>query len=135
MTALLVVLAWFAFFPSRWRLGLLYAGLAGIAYGGLRLAVGLRHMNYTPADILAWNTEGWRAIEAATLLTLLAPLALASIVCWKRSPLVTRRLLVIVSAVYLPLWALYAAYNEVRLLMPLFLILLAMLPRAKRPDH
>jgi len=127
MTAVLVVLSWFVLMPHRWRLGVLYAALALLTYGTLYLSIGAKPSEYTPAFMLAWNLEGWRLEAFVMNGGMLAVLIGACLLGWRKSPILLRRLALVLLVIYLPLWAVFAAWQEVRLLMPLLILLLPLL--------
>lgn len=132
MTAVLVVLSWFVLLPHRWRLGVLYAALALVTYGTLYLSIGAKPSEYTPAFMLAWNLEGWRLEAFAINGGMLALLIGACLLGWRGAHHLLRRLTIVLLAVYLPLWAVFAAWQEVRLLMPLLILLLPMMRQPLR---
>jgi hypothetical protein len=127
--ALLIVLAWFAFFPRRWRAGLLYAALAAATYGALRLAIGDTPNVFTTAYVLESNLAGWRVQGAIVYGIMLLPLFLALVVGWRRADRLLRRLALVVLLPYMALFLALGAWQEVRLLMPVLILLLPMLAR------
>lgn len=124
MTAVLLVLSWFALRPAAWRSGLAYAGIAVAVLLIVRAAVGDAPNVYTLESVWQSNTRPRFLMSAAVYVGLLAPLMLAAVPGWRQSAPELRRLAVIVLAVYLPGWAAFAAWQETRLLMPALILLL-----------
>lgn len=128
MTALLLVVSWFALCPQRWRWGLVNAALAAGVYGAVVLSVGPRPGSFQQG-MFSLDPNTWAGRDGLFSLSMLLPLFILLIVSARRAPADLRRLILIVSAVYLPLWLFKSAWNETRLLMP-FLILLLPLVKA-----
>lgn len=130
MTAVLLIVSWFAFQPRRWKAGLVFAALGTVSYMAVRLiadngAVELR----TNWEMGLSNTQGVIAVQALIYLPMLAIIFLAAFAYWQQSPKGLRRATLIIGAVYLPLWWVYAVWAESRLLMPMLILVLPILAR------
>ena len=129
MTAVLLVTSWWALRPRDWRAGLVYAAVALAVYGGIRLSVGDVPNGYTLESVFAGNTQPWALRSFVVYGALLLPLAGAAVPHWRRAAAQHRRLVLVLTAVYLPLWLALAAWQEIRLLMPLIVLLLPIVTR------
>lgn len=129
MTGLLLVLSWFALQPRRWRSALMYAALAGLTYATIQYSVGAVESPYTLALVWQENTTP-RFLTAAIIYNLLLlPLWAAGVACWRKTSQPLKRLILIVLAVYMPLWAALAIWQETRLLMPLVILFVPLVAR------
>lgn len=129
MTGLLLVLAWFALQPRRWRAGIVFGALAGLVYVTIQCAVGPVDNPYTFELVWLENTTP-RFLTAAIVYTgLLSPLWVAGAFCWRKTSLPLKRLILFVLAVYMPLWAALAIWQETRLLMPLVILFVPVVAR------
>lgn len=129
MTGLLLVLAWFALQPRHWRAGLSYASLAGLVYATIQYGVGPVNNPYTLALVWQENTTPRFLTAAIVYNLLLLPLWAAGAILWPNTPQPLKRLILIVLAVYMPLWAVLAIWQETRLLMPLVILFVPLLAR------
>jgi hypothetical protein len=124
LTGLLLVAAWLALNPKRWRLAAVYAVLFGDTYFSIQSAVGDATNTYTLAQVWLLNTTGTPAQAGMIYNALLSPLWVMGGLAWRRIPGQLRRLTIMMLAVYLPLWATQGIWQETRLLMiPLILLL------------
>lgn len=124
MTGLLLVLIWWAVYPSRWRAGLLMlAALAG-TYAGLRMAIGDAVVIMTLRQTWEYNVDHSRLLSALFRLGLYVPLVVLAAQNFRAAPSVLRRLVLIVMPVYLLAFFVAAAWEETRLLLPLLVIAL-----------
>lgn len=130
MTAVLLLASWLALQPSRWRSLLGYGAVAGMAYGAVWLSVGPVENGYTISRVFELNQRGWGVRNLIVYGGLLLPLLLSA-VCVRGHFMQLKRLTLIVLAVYLPLWATLAIWQETRLLMPVVILLLPLITRAK----
>lgn len=129
MTGLLLVLSWFALQPRRWRSGLIYTALAGLVYATIQHSVGAVESPYTLALVWQENTTPRFLTAAIVYNLLLLPLWVAGAILWPKTPQALKRLILIVLVVYMPLWAVLAIWQEVRLLMPLVILFVPVLAR------
>lgn len=131
MTAVLLVCSWFALQPRQWRWGLVYVAIGLAVYGVIRWLVGDVESRYTLQYVFVHNVYSPQTVPGLVLNALLLPLWIACVVSWRRAPYHLRRLFVVVSVVYLPLWLAFALWQEVRLLMPIVILALPMICSAR----
>lgn len=128
----MLVLAWLVFRPRAWRAALVFALVAAGVYGLIVLAAGPHDSSYTPAAVWAANTNPLLLPSAVVYNLLYLPLWMAAARRWPDAPRELRRLAHALGLVYVPLFLLLGAWQEVRLLMPLVLVAL---PIALRERH
>lgn len=125
MTGFLLVFIFLGLFPRRWPLALIYAFLAFETYQLVHWGIGDRPNVYTLSHVWWLNTYNPQLVRAAiTYQALLAPIWGATALHWRFAPPRLRRLLIVVCAAYLPLWALLAVWQESRLMLPLIVLAL-----------
>lgn len=139
-TALLLPLA---YMTTQWRgahygrRAVLFVAAWGVVFVGLRLAFGSAPDEVTIAAAWANNTSGgWWTQEALMKYVFFLPLAVFYACQFRRQPTFLRRLAP-VAAVYLALYLAFGFWHEVRLLLPLLVIILptamtALSPRGRR---
>lgn len=127
ITGLLLVAAWLALQPQRWRWGIVYAGLALVTYYLIQQAVGPHENGYTLQHVWHLNTYSPHLLDKAINYNLmLAPLWLAILASWRRADVRLRRLVVTVAVFYLPPFFALAIWQETRLLMPFVVLAMPM---------
>jgi hypothetical protein len=130
VTAVLLLLSWFALYPRAWRTGLIYTAIAVGTYIAIRIAVGPREHPFGLPAVLQHNLYPWSLQNSLLYMGLLLPLFIGFVINRRAATLRLRRLSVIVLVVYLPLWAGLAIWDETRLLMPVIVLGLPVITRA-----
>lgn len=127
-TAVLLPLAYAALHIDEWRKprvvgqAALYFALWAAVFVSLRLALGPAPDQITVAQVFTANTTSpWHMSQAALNNALLLPLWLAAVLGWKSAPPRLKRL-ALVGVPYVGLLAVFALWNETRLLLPLFVL-------------
>ena len=121
VTGLLIVLSAIAAYRKQWIYWLPSLLTWGFLIIGFRLIYPVENV-FSVAHVLEINTTQWRVRNAALYIGLLLPML---ILFWQRFrdvPKTTRYNVLIVLIPYMGLWLLFASYQEVRLLMPLFIL-------------
>lgn len=120
MTGVLLLLAWFAWYPQRWRQTLGYGAVFVSVMIILRVSLGGTQV----LNESAWsgNLTDWRLTGAILYNGILAPLWLALAINYRVLSWQSGRLIVGVVAPYLVLFLTMAIWQEVRLLMPLLIV-------------
>lgn len=134
VTGILLVAAWIALAPSRWRWALVFACLALVTYAAIQQAVGEHENRYTLQHVWHLNTYSPRLLSKAINYNLmLAPLWLALLSSWRRADPRLRRLVVTVAVMYLPPFFALAIWQETRLLMPFVVLAMPIVTRRRTP--
>lgn len=109
---------------QAWRWLVVYAVTFAAIYAGLRLALGPAPEMVTVADAWQGNTGGgWHTETAAVNHLLLLPLWLLALAGWHDAPDAQKRL-ALVSLPYIALFLIFGFWNEIRLMMPLWALVL-----------
>lgn len=116
-----------------WRLALFGATWAGV-YAALRLSLGAAPDSVTVAETWTLNTGGgWHMVMAVLKHALFVPLWIAYAVHVRTAPPFLKRLLLVI-IVYLALFAVFALWHEVRLLLPVLVLSLPVILQPTTPD-
>ena len=139
-TAIMLPIAYLAVeaphFRARryWFYGLLFGLCWLVPYGGMRLVLGAAPDTLTAAQTWANNTtQGWVKGEALLKNIFVLPLWVASFLVIRRAPPMLQRI-VLVAVVYVPLMLIFGQWNEIRLQLPLFALLLPLLIDRLAPE-
>lgn len=124
LTGILLVLAFWALRGRDWRRGLLFTALFAVTYTALRLAIGPRPNDLTFQQTLEANLVSWRVVLALLKNLAFVPLWVLAVVRLRRAPVTLRRLTIVIVPVYTLAFLLGALWQEVRLWLPVLLILL-----------
>jgi hypothetical protein len=135
-TAVLLPLAYAALHLHDWRkprivgMAAVYFALWAAVFVGLRLALGPAPDQITVAQVFAANFGGgWNTSEAILNNAFLVPAWILAAMGYKAAPLPLKRL-ALVGVPYLGMLAVFALWNETRLLLPLFVLWLPLALRA-----
>jgi len=125
-------LLWLSFavaYPHRWRWLLLYAGLGGGVLLGIRLGITAVPSHYTIPYVWYLNTQTWNAQAVPLYWGLLICPAL--FLYWgAKKRLLVRSSIVLIP--YLALYFLFGVWQEVRLLMPVYIMGMAVYGASRR---
>lgn len=124
LTGVLLVLAFWALRRQDWRRGLLFTALFGVTYLVLRLVIGPRPVDLTFQQTLEANLESWRLVLALLKHLAFVPLWVLAWVRFRRAAPALRRLAIVIVPVYTAAFLLGAIWQEVRLWLPVLIILL-----------
>lgn len=119
MTGVLLWLSLFAAYPRRWQWWLPTGLLLAFILIGLRLMIHAEPASATAQWVLNANTQTWRADDAILYQGLLVPLW---ILLYRRMRGVLAVMVACVLIPYLLLFAVWGIWQEVRLLMPVFIL-------------
>jgi hypothetical protein len=124
LTGVLLVLAFWVLRGRDWQRGLLFTALFAATYAALRLAIGPRPMDMTFEQTLEANLASWRVVLALLKNLAFVPLWVLAVVRLRRAPVALRRLTIMIVPIYTLAFILGAIWQEVRLWLPVLLILL-----------
>lgn len=139
MTAVLLLTSWVALKPRCYRLTFVYGLIAATVYGAIRLYVGEVENPYTISYVFSenMNPRHWQHIAIYGVSLIILMLSSLSNRRWLQPDL--KRLMLVVMAAYLPLWAFLAIWQETRLWMPAIILLLPLIthsaPSLTRRPH
>lgn len=119
MTGVLLWLAFAVMYPREWRWWLLYGVLLVSVFAGLRLFVPITADPFTIRTVLQANLTDWRLQGAMQYQGLLLPLW---VLLYYRAQGDMRWRAAAILIPYLVLVAVFGYWQEVRLLMPLFIL-------------
>lgn len=138
MTGVLLVLAFWALRGRDWKRGLLFSAIFAVTYGGLRLVIGPRPVEYTFLQTLEANAASWQTIPAALKNLAFVPLWLVALARLRHADVRLRRLTLFIVPLYVLAFLLAALWQEVRLWLPVVIILLPVIvqsdARQTEPD-
>lgn len=128
MSGILLWLSFIAVYPRKWQWWLCFGVLLCIVFFGLRVIVPTESSPYNLG--YQWNAlrPAWRLQGAILYNTLLAPLW---VFLYSRKREGARRLALIVLIPYFILFAIFAVWQETRLLMPLFILGVPLMERKR----
>lgn len=131
MTAILIWLSFVAAYPRAWRWWFLYGALILAILAGLHLWIDVPSSGYTIPVVWDKNTNSWQTTGAILYISLLFPLF--ALLYQNLIPRVVR-MVAIVLIPYLILYALFAVWQETRLLMPVIIFGIPFARRLNRVD-
>ena len=125
-TGMLIGLSVFAVYPRHWRYWMPVLLVTTFLFLGLRVLIDAPAC-CSIAQVWSWNTEPWRLTGAQQFIGLLSPVLALCVYGWVKSEWAIRRSVIIVLLPYLVLVALFGVWQEVRLLMPIFILSIPLL--------
>lgn len=120
-TGMLIGLSIFAVYPRQWRFWLPVFLILVSIFLSLRVLIDAPYC-CSIAQVWEWNSAAWRISGAQQFIGLLSPFLALCVYGWIKSEAAVRFSIVVVLLPYILLVVLFGVWQEVRLLMPVFIM-------------
>lgn len=132
-TGVVLFLSWLVLYGKRYHWTMIYLMLTVGVYLFLRLTIHVP-ASFGLTEVLSWNLTPWRLKGAIGYNGVLVPLWFAVLLFARSIPLKYKRLLLI-SIPYAGLFLSFGVWQEIRLLLPLVLLLMPLIGQSMRPKR